>query len=134
MALGLGMISLFYACICCTSSVGSGSTHGATWSYIAAIPGGLPGDGAQPPWASHRSNERLHSEISPEAGPCSSGTATPSACTRGDLATQTTRTNPAMPRARWLSHPGSRLLAMTSAHQVVAAYWAAAEARDWTRF
>jgi predicted ester cyclase len=23
---------------------------------------------------------------------------------------------------------------MTSAHQVVAAYWAAAEARDWTRF
>jgi hypothetical protein len=33
-----------------------------------------------------------------------------------------------------MSYPASSLSGMTSAHEVVAAYWAAAEARDWDAF
>ena len=33
-----------------------------------------------------------------------------------------------------MSGPASSLAGMTNAHEVVAAYWAAAEARDWTAF
>src|SRR3974377_1332381 len=33
-----------------------------------------------------------------------------------------------------MSGPAGRLPGMTNGHEVVAAYWAAAEARDWTAF
>jgi SnoaL-like domain len=50
------------------------------------------------------------------------------------LATQTTRATSAMPKRCRCRTQAVGSAAMTSAHQVVAAYWAAAEARDWTRF
>jgi hypothetical protein len=91
------MISLFYACIYCTSSVGSGSTHGATWSYIAAIPGA-----SQVTVPSHPGFTPLERAIAQLDQPRSRAVLIGDRHTlclhTRDLATQTTRTNPAMPK------------------------------------
>ena len=54
-----------------------------------------------------------------------------------DLSLQASPVNPALRPVRGLremSCPAGSVLGMTDAHEVVAAYWAAAEARDWAAF